>query len=293
MQAASRITGWFALAMVVTGCGASDVVSPAARPSWKAIDPVGDVVRAPIDSSFHETERFSIRGTPLAGGGCHFEVRLEVPEHQMRRARIVEVRKSTCDAIVIARNDPYLVALSTGLAPSLARLSLSPIDAHRDFAATDPSTSYESDAAYGSITPTTLGTGFAMTTAINPIGGVYETRDRVTLSYSKANGCIQQAHLQNYAQWAKTRTDAFGWDIDEMAPPDYSGDPCGTWTTHGHSRMVGTNVDPSCGWGFEIYTSFEVYQSMVVANHSNVSWHTEDFRTGSCELTPEFVSGAS
>lgn len=28
MQAASRITGWFALAMVVTGCGASDVVRP-------------------------------------------------------------------------------------------------------------------------------------------------------------------------------------------------------------------------------------------------------------------------
>ena len=107
MRGAARTVGWFAVTIIMAGCGSNDVVSPTLRSQAKAGDLVDDIVRAPTDTSFHETVRFSIHGTRSAAGGCHFILNHDVPAHQMRRSRIVEVRKSTCDAIVIARNDPY------------------------------------------------------------------------------------------------------------------------------------------------------------------------------------------
>lgn len=133
-----------------------------------------------------------------------------------------------------------------------------------------------------------------MVSAIHVLGGDWETRDQVTMSYAKANGCMQTVHAKNFAQWKTTRSD-FGWDIDEFEWPTYSGDACGIFTTYGHSKMIASNPDPgsSCGYGLQMYTTFYVWLNIRVSDSHDFSSFGDDFYTGSCELWAEFISGTS
>jgi hypothetical protein len=201
----------------------------------------------------------------------------------MRTSHVVEFKKSTCELVKVARFDPYRLPNDPSQTPASASLSLkglTPMGGPRfDFSSTDLESSSSSD--YYGTTGSTLGSSYTSVTTAWPLGTLFETQAEVMISYSRSNGCLQTAHSTNHLHWH--RNSEFGWGIDEFGPPTMAGDPCGSWSTYGHSNFVAGAFDPAnCGYNQNFHTTYDIWVNVNMTNGAWGNYAVWDVYTGGC-----------
>jgi hypothetical protein len=238
--------------VTLTACTDSAVTAPADQPKPVLALEGTDVVRSAPD--FVEQGRYFLKGSLSARGGCHFEFpTVGVAAGRIPRESLVELRPTTCEAIVAHREDPNNTSTSPLASRSVAALMIDGYD----------STSTAANVTYGAVAPTN-GSAFQHISSRWTVGSQRtgeETASRVLISYTKDNGCIQTARIQNYAKWRKGSTSVFSWGLAGFSYPNHGGDPCGTFNASGTSREEGYTSD--CGWGSGVYTDYTVINVFV------------------------------
>jgi hypothetical protein len=265
----------------VTACTDNAVTEPALQPGAVLTLQGDDVARE--SPGFIEQGRYYIKGSRTADGACHYQwPTITVAPGRVRRESSIELRRSTCEAIVAHREDASSQTANTS--GSVAALLIDGYD----------STSAAADLAYAAAAPTN-GVGFQHIFTRWSIGCPNfgeETASRVLIAYTKDNGCIQTARIQNYAKWRKGSVTIFGWGLTGFTYPTHNNTPCGTMEVSGTSREDGGSPD-DCGWFVDIYTDYNVNDVYVRVSDGYVTAAANaTISTGTCDLYWDRIVGS-
>ena len=288
MRWSTRTTGLVAVVLTAGCTGDRSLSGPSLRPAALLSLTGTGVVR--VAPAFVETGRYFLQGTHNTLGGCHFNWSTSLPAGRMRRETIVESKQSTCEAIVALREDPYSVDMRSAergpLSPSAeagASALLRPGVANLTVGGDSASQTLSTNLTYGP--PGTNGFAFQDIFTGWYMGGFPETRDRVSIAYTKNAGCIQTARLQNYAWWRRGASTVFSWGLTGFTYPANSGDPCGTLTVSGTAQLGGGMPD-DCYVYQQVYTDYDTNQLNVLVSAGTATFGANvDIYTGNCYLT--------
>jgi len=282
---------WTCISLLLAGAcdGSSDLTSPLDQPRPMISLTGPDVVRAPADPSFLETGRTLFQGK-RRGQGCEFPMVTTLPSGRMRTERFIEIKPSTCQAVLASRDEPFnqvAVARESAAAISPGSDLLKPsARPNFDLSPSDPGASYSSSVSYAP--------GGAYGYVFQKVRGVYygqgstENENTLTMTFEYSGSCITYASAINQIKWR--RNSPFSWGIMEFLMPYFDGNNCGTFEAGGSVTMGAGGNEPCLNWegGIAEYNTW--VDVNVGTRQFGYPWNPY-FGMGSCTFLPERYIG--
>jgi hypothetical protein len=204
---------------------------------------------------------------------------MNVAAGTVRHSHLAELKPSTCEAVFEYRDES--LATSALLAPNFA---LTPAASPSLSIEADDSLTAETDVSFTAPTAT-IGSAFHTLWANMPFSSrPYETRSRVSTTYSTYNGCFATLHLRNAVNWSKTSD--FGWGVENFNVPELSNsDPtgCSSVGVNGIAYLSSNPVEPNDCIGSNFHTNYSNWLT-VWPNHNITVGTDTDIYTGSCQM---------